>query len=95
MEEIEVKTALRKKKRELANALGKDILRYLAELLTNADDSYKRLEALGVDDGREKIIKIEVSKDKRNNEGYVISVTDNAEGLSSDKLIKIFGRLSK
>lgn len=91
MEEIEVKTALRKKKRELANALGKDILRYLAELLTNADDSYKRLEAQGIDDGREKIIKIEVSKYKKNNDGYVISVTDNAEGLSSDKLIKIFG----
>ena len=91
MEEIEVKTALRKKKRELASALGKDILRYLAELLTNADDSYKRLESQGINNGKEKIIKIEVSKDRRNNDGYVISVTDNAEGLSSDKLIKIFG----
>lgn len=91
MEEIEVKTALRKKKRELANALGKDILRYLAELLTNADDSYKRLESNGINDDNEKIVKIEVSRDKRNDSGYVISVTDNAEGISSEDLVKIFG----
>ncbi len=90
MEEFIVKTANRKIKRDLLNALGKDILRYLVELLTNADDSYRRLESKGIPVNNEKIIKIEVKADRRNDGGYVISVTDNAEGISIEDLKKIF-----
>lgn len=88
MSTIVVKTALRKRKRELKNALGDDILRYVAELVTNADDSYKRL---GDDTDVPKVIKIELQEDKRFKDGYMISVTDNAEGMSIERLEKIFG----
>ena len=43
---ILVKDSIRKKKRVLNDALGDDILRYITEILTNADDSYRRLEKL-------------------------------------------------
>ncbi len=88
MSEIQVKTSLRKRKRELKNALGDDILRYIAELVTNADDSYKRLGNKAKD---EKIIVIKLKKDKRNKDSYILSVTDNAEGMSITELKNKFG----
>ncbi len=88
MSRIEVKTSLRKRRRELKNALGDDILRYIAELVTNADDSYKRLKE---DSPEEKIIIIELQEDTRNKDGYMLSVTDNAEGMTLERLEKVFG----
>ena len=35
----------RKKRRDMQNVLGDNILRYITELLTNSDDRYKRLES--------------------------------------------------
>lgn len=87
--DITVRTSLRKKKRELFDALGDNILRYIAELVTNADDSYKRL---GDSAPENKLILIELKKDPKNKEGgYMLSVTDNAEGMSTDRLEKVFG----
>ena len=71
--DITVRTSLRKKKRELFDALGDNILRYIAELVTNADDSYKRL---GDSAPENKLILIELKKDPKNKEGgYMLSVT--------------------
>ena len=39
-----VKDAYRKKERDLKDALKKDLVAYISEILTNADDSYRRLE---------------------------------------------------
>lgn len=88
MSVITVNTSLRKKKRELKNALGDDILRYIVELVTNSDDSYKRL---GDNINTKKIIEINLQKDKKHPGDYVLSVTDNAEGMSLDRLEKVFG----
>ena len=96
MEDIIVKDSIRKIKRDFNEALGTDILRYISELLTNADDSYRRLEAKGVQiEDSKKTILIKLEKDKRNkfdtNPGYSITVTDNAEGMSMNDLERIFG----
>lgn len=88
MGRIEVKTSLRKRKRELKNALGDDILRYIAELVTNSDDSYSRLKD---NNHEEKVIIIELQEETRNKDGYMLSVTDNAEGMTLERLEEIFG----
>lgn len=92
---IKVKTALRKKKRDLKNALGDDILRYIAELVTNADDSYRRKEAKGIVSKNDNVIYIELQRERRSrdseDENYTITVTDNAEGMTIENLEKIFG----
>lgn len=94
MGQIYVRDSLRKKRRAIKDALGNDILRYIAELLTNSDDSYRRLENQNIDDNKEKVIYIELKKEKRksadNNESYVLSVTDNAEGMTLETLERIF-----
>lgn len=91
---ITVEDSLRKKKRELKDALGDNILRYIAELVTNADDSYRRLESNNILFDNNSIY-IELLKDKKSNdlekENYLIRVTDNAEGMSYETLNKVFG----
>lgn len=82
-----VKIDPRKKERDRANALGDNILRYVTELVTNSDDSYKRLEKDNIEHDNLIIIKLEK---ERRNEGYVLSVTDHAEGMSSERLNKVF-----
>lgn len=80
----------RKKRRELQNALGDNILRYITELLTNADDSYKRLEADFPERTNDNVIYISLEPDRRS-DGYVLSVTDHAEGMSKETLEEKFG----
>lgn len=80
----------RKKRREMQNALGDNILRYITELLTNSDDSYKRLEIDYPNQINDNTIYISLEKDKRS-EGYVLSVTDHAEGMSKEILEQKFG----
>lgn len=78
--------AQRKRKRDLHDTLGDDILRYIVELVTNADDSYRRL---GLFAPKKKVIEIELTEDTRNG-GYILSVTDNAEGMTEEELRKKF-----
>ena len=85
---IKVTVDPRKKKRDLKNALGDDILRFLTELITNSDDSYKRLQSQGLLHG-DKVIVIELDKDRRN-QGHLFTITDNAEGMSSERLRLVF-----
>lgn len=80
----------RKKRREMQNALGDNILRYITELLTNSDDSYKRLEADFPEKINDNVIYISLENERRN-DGYLLSVTDHAEGMSKETLEKKFG----
>ena len=80
----------RKKRREMQNALGDNILRYITELLTNSDDSYKRLEADFPEKENDNVIYISLENERRN-DGYLLSVTDHAEGMSKETLEKKFG----
>lgn len=62
-------------------AIKKDIVRALVELITNSDDSYNRLENRGiVTDGR---ILIDIQRKRR---GSTVQVTDFGEGMDGDKL---------
>lgn len=92
MARYKVKDSRNKKKRELLDSLGNDILRYVSELVTNSDDSYRREEELGIKSLEEpKIIYVEIREDKdENSEGDIIVVTDNAEGMSKDTLREKF-----
>lgn len=82
----EIKTDKRKSLRDIRKILGKDILKFLAEPLTNSDDSYERLESMSsVDD--EDIKLIEILLDRQNRE---ISIVDHAEGMSQATILKVF-----
>jgi hypothetical protein len=86
-----VQDASRKVHRDLKESLSNDIVSYLSEILTNADDSYRRLENLGlVPLETQKLITIEISKEKRKVGGNVFSITDNAEGMSEIELRQKF-----
>ena len=80
----------RKKRRDMQNALGDNILRYITELLTNADDSYKRLETDFPGKSNDNVIYISLETEEKN-DGYILSVTDHAEGMSKKTLEKNFG----
>lgn len=91
MPQIRVVDSHRKKKRELLDSLGDDLLRYIAELVTNSDDSYRRLENSGINISDEnKVIYIELKPGARKSDNDIIVITDNAEGMSKDKLEHIF-----
>jgi hypothetical protein len=84
-----VGTARRKSIRDLNQPFSKDFKKYLAEIITNSDDSYKRLESKGlldIDEVKEIIINIEKTPDNE----YSIQITDYAEGLSLDKMEEVF-----
>lgn len=93
-ENIKVKVSNRKKLREMRSALGDDILRFIAELVTNSDDSYRRLESSSENFIGEKKIIICLDNDTRhkqlNEDDYMISVIDNAEGMDEETLKRIF-----
>ena len=90
MEGVKVRDSQRKKRRELNDALGTDIMRYLTEVITNADDSYRRMEAKSFIKAKGKInIRLETEKEDKIG-GYVITVTDNAEGISEESMKSIF-----
>ena len=86
-----VKDAFRKRERDLKESLKKDLVSYISEILTNADDSYRRLENTGFIPRDEiKVILIEIKEDRRKKGEFVVSITDQAEGMSEDELRKKF-----
>src|SRR5260370_20234062 len=69
-------------------AIGHDLLKGLLELITNADESYARLELAGAKTlGR---IEIEVGRRPRKN-NTIIRVIDWAEGMDDSQLEKCVG----
>jgi hypothetical protein len=74
--------AARKKTRDLNSALSKDFNKYLAEIVLNSDDSYKRLKSRNLisAESTNKII-IELNRKKR-----IVTVVDHAEGMNLDTM---------
>ena len=67
-------------------AIKRDVIRALVELITNSDDSYRRLESRGKEvDGR---ITIEVLRKRQQS---VFRVTDYAEGMDGNALDQALG----
>jgi hypothetical protein len=82
-----VRDAHRKAERDLKDSLKRDLVAFISEILTNSDDSYRRLENSGLIPLEEvKDILIEIKEDRRKKGGYVVSITDQAEGMSEDEL---------
>lgn len=82
-----VKDAHRKRERDLKDSLKRDLVAYISEILTNADDSYRRLEnanLIAKDEIKE--ILIEIKEDRRKRGEFVVAITDQAEGMSEDEL---------
>ncbi|MBM3124144.1 MAG: hypothetical protein FJZ87_03610 [Chloroflexi bacterium] len=67
-------------------AIRKDVLRALVEVITNCNDSYARLESNGLEAGGE--IVIEVTRKHRNS---LIRVYDYAEGMTDSRMDKVVG----
>ncbi len=80
MPEFPIEVAPRYFKRQFQKAVGRSILKVLTELITNADDSYRRLT--GVITGP---ITVEFDRRKR-----VLAVIDQAEGLDADEMKDAF-----
>ena len=90
MEEKEffIEDSSRTSKRRQLKTLGNSAIAYIVELVTNADDSYRRLETSGLVDYESiKPIYIDVTESRGST---IISVTDNAEGLSNQRILDIF-----
>lgn len=82
-----VKDAHRKRERDLKDSLKRDLVAYISEILTNADDSYRRLENANlISKDQIKEILIEIKEDRRKKGEFVVSITDQAEGMSEEDL---------
>jgi hypothetical protein len=64
-------------------AIRKDVVRALVELITNCNDSYSRMEDAGFATAGKIIIEVQ-----RKYLNSVLRVSDNAEGMTSDDLDK-------
>jgi hypothetical protein len=82
--EFMIQVAGRYWRRQFEKAVGRSLLKVLTELLTNADDSYRRMEAAGshVDIGR---IAIDLERRRR-----TLAVIDQAEGLDAHDMEEAF-----
>lgn len=79
MGEYHIRVAARYLKRQFEKAVGRSILKVLTELVTNADDSYRRLKvALG---------SIAIDYDRRRRQ---LAVVDQAQGLTDTDMIEAF-----
>lgn len=93
MTQQKVEESDRIKRRRVANALGNDPVRYLVELITNADDSYRRLEN-GSDSSQEykdSVKPILIIYNCKDQGKEYFEVVDNAEGMSKERLEQVFG----
>jgi|TARA_B100001964_G_scaffold88408_1_gene99456 hypothetical protein len=71
-------------RQDAQQAIRKDIIRALVELITNSDDSYRDLEKAGHKHSGKIIIDVATIKKKKR-----IRIRDEAEGMSLEKLINI------
>jgi hypothetical protein len=67
-------------------AIRKDVLRALVEVITNCNDSYSRLESTGQQVSGEIIIEIQ-----RKHKNSAIRVCDHAEGMNDARMDKVVG----
>jgi len=67
-------------------AIRKDVLRALVEVITNCNDSYSRLEHAGEPVSGEIVIDI-----KRKHKNSLIRIRDHAEGMNDERMDKVVG----
>lgn len=67
-------------------AIRKDVLRALVEIITNSNDSYSRLEQAGEHVSGEILIEIQ-----RKHKNSVIRVRDYAEGMTAERMDRVVG----
>lgn len=67
-------------------AIRKDVLRALVEVITNCNDSYSRLEQAGQEVDGEIVIEV-----MRKHQNSVIRVRDHAEGMTDSRMDKVVG----
>lgn len=79
-----IEDSARKKLMDQKNIFGQNFVEMLAEIITNADDSYSRIED---NTGDYSPKKIDIYFDRRKDE---FTVVDFAEGIGENELIKIF-----
>jgi hypothetical protein len=79
-----IAVAVRYFKRQFEKAVGRSILKVLTELITNADDSYRRLTLSPGSSGADEIV-VEFDRRKRQ-----FAVIDQAEGLTGDEMVENF-----
>ena len=85
-----IKNDKRYEARKQNNIFNNDIRKYLAEVITNADDSYNRLEQNGIIDTNMVCpIYIKITKARKSSRKVV--VIDNAEGMDDQQLADNFG----
>ncbi|MDI6453683.1 hypothetical protein [Peloplasma aerotolerans] len=82
---IQVKNAYRKTRRDIRKVFSDNFLKIITEVVLNADDSYKRIESISLNNPVREIV-VKLNRDKRE-----ISVLDNAEGMTSSQMLRIFG----
>lgn len=68
-------------------AIRKDVVRALVELLTNCNDSYQRMQDTGVETTGRIVIEVE-----RRHANSVLRVVDNAEGMTESDMDKKVGK---
>jgi hypothetical protein len=87
MAEVEVQFAGRYMRRQFEKGVGRSIAKILTELVTNSDDSYKRLIAAGRRSASKILpITIRLARSRRR-----FIVIDNAEGLTEENMERAFG----
>ena len=67
-------------------AIKRDLIRALVELITNSDDSYRRMERQGISIDGQILIEIQ-----RRRSGSIVRVTDFAEGMDGETLDRAVG----
>jgi anti-sigma regulatory factor (Ser/Thr protein kinase) len=67
-------------------AIRKDVLRALVEIITNSNDSYARLEHAGQPVSGEIVIEVQ-----RKHKNSLIRVRDHAEGMDNERMDKVVG----
>ena len=81
-----ISVSQRKVLRDIQKILGKNILKFLAEPLTNSDDSYERLEKNQLS-SPDDVKQIEIILDSQKRE---IAIVDHAEGMDREGIVNIF-----
>jgi len=92
MSEFTVEDSIRKIRRDVFDQLGFDITRYLVELVTNSDDSYKRLENSTevTEEYRLSVKNINIVYNDKNKEADYFEVIDCAEGMDDKRMQTVF-----
>ena len=91
---IKVQFDPRFKRRKVGNAIGKSLLKTLAEPVTNSDDSYRRQEEQGLLD-KDTVKPIIIEIDRTDKARRSVRVVDFGEGMTDKSMEKLFSFYGK